>query len=579
MNSGLKQYTIVLRCSQSMLRVPQGRGIRIAPMRSEYGEYELKVVTRTDKNPKISTPIPRELWIEVTGPAPSIEAALNVAVASADEYVRQIAFASNAWQGLLAVHLAYESTPGARERVFFQNWIQDEAGLPRVARDINPDLAFRLLVAITSLSDHDRSRLMRAVIQYSDALQHWKPGGELYALTHLYMGIEAITPLSIAQEVKRRGLKSRKELERELRGPPADSLALRFATLIYRRAGGSVTSKLDSWARRELIFRGDKETFRTAKGASDKLEHGLAHHSAIHELAKKSVGKTAGYLREAMLSFLPLSPDDMAALKGEKFAKPAGTGGFERQLLATLTANNDEVAAGDQAYPHVRWEFNLLDFSMNDDGSYEMRVNQKITPVLGTDVSMALTRVHFAGPTTTKHADVEVEITRNTSEGEQVVTAAGAHLSVDDPAISPWIQPFGSFLLNSNALVHLARFWLTKLAPASDVHSLGLVEAVDSIQTAIAEDSSTAVLSAECNALWAEAVSVDEARATLSHAYSRPEGLVVPKAGADNEYGVVTELDLLRQLNDRTVQLVRQLSLLLDRAISVRQGSEGSTDQ
>lgn len=37
---------------------------------------------------------------------------------------------------LVNVHLAYDSTAGTSERQFFQNWIVDERGLPRAARDV-----------------------------------------------------------------------------------------------------------------------------------------------------------------------------------------------------------------------------------------------------------------------------------------------------------------------------------------------------------------------------------------------------------------------------------------------------------
>jgi hypothetical protein len=60
---------------------------------------------------------------------------------------------------------------------------------------------YRLLLAITSMPQKEKSRVVRAIVQYTDALQHWKRGSELYALSHLYMGVEAVTPLVIRREI------------------------------------------------------------------------------------------------------------------------------------------------------------------------------------------------------------------------------------------------------------------------------------------------------------------------------------------------------------------------------------------
>jgi hypothetical protein len=81
--------------------------------------------------------------------------------------------------------------------------------------------------------------MMRAIRQYTDALQYWRDGHELYALSHLYMGVEAITNSIRDREILRRGLKGRSELP---------------------RLGNDKYP--ESWVRCELIFRGDRETYR-----------------------------------------------------------------------------------------------------------------------------------------------------------------------------------------------------------------------------------------------------------------------------------------------------------------------------
>jgi len=55
-----KTYTVVVLCAESLLRIPAERGIRIAPMQSPYGDYELMFLQRTEQLPHIPTAIPRQ---------------------------------------------------------------------------------------------------------------------------------------------------------------------------------------------------------------------------------------------------------------------------------------------------------------------------------------------------------------------------------------------------------------------------------------------------------------------------------------------------------------------------------------
>lgn len=569
----LKTYSVVMRCRESLFRIPAERGIRIAPMRSPHGDYELTLLQRTEQLPHIKTPIPREPWIEVNGPAPSLEAALHIAVASASDYVRQLAFGANAWHGLVDVHLAYDTTKGSTTRQFFQNWIIDERGLPRVAREVDPDLMYRLLLAIASMPQEDKSRLVRAIVQYTDALQHWKPGSELYALSHLYIGVEAVTPLVIRREIARRGLTKRKQLEEVLNGPPSDSIALRIATYLYRKAGGYVPSRLEPWTRRDVIFKGDKNTYRAAQRASNQLEHGLAQHADIHALAAKSIEKTAEYLRETLLGLLQLDDADREQLTKGSYATPLSTGGFERQLLGTINSKDEQLAMADQLHPYVRWEFNLLDYGRNQAGASEMRLNQKINPVLGPNAVLTIDRIRFAGPTPASPTNVEFDVSRGDKPREEIVTKAGAQLAIDAPGRAEWAHLIGSYTLNVNSLPHLARFWATKLDPslAEAVKSLTLAESVQRILGTIESNARLSGHRERCESLWKEAIEAEEVRLLLAAAFTGEKGLVVPMMPPNGQVSEITDVNKLRELNDHTVQLAKTLATLLDELL-VEQG-------
>jgi hypothetical protein len=570
-----RMYTVVMRCRESLIRIPAGHAIRIAPLESNHGNYELTLQQRSEQVPHIKTAIPRELWVEVKGPAPSIEVAIDVALGSANDYVRQLAVAANAWQGLLSVHLAYDSTDAAVERQLFQNWVVDERGLPRVAREIDPGLMYRFLVAIARMSQRDRSRLVRAVMQYTDALQHWKPGSELYALAHLYMGVEAITPIAIEREIARRGLQSRKQLEVELNGPPADSIVLRFATSFYRRAGGYVPSRLEPWARRELIFRGDRDTYRAAARASNQLEHGTAHHAEIHALAAKAVERTATYLREAMFALLQLEEQDRDQLTREPYASPLKSGGFDRQLLAIIKSSDGQVTAPDELYPYVRWEFNLVDYRYNTVGKSEMRLSQKITPFLAKNAVLTVQRIVFAGPTPSSHTNVEFDVIRGDKPKEEIQTKAGAQLAIDQPGGAEWAHLVGSFILNANAFPHLARFWVAKLEPAllEQAQAFTLAASVDQILRIVGADTRIADRRDECERLWDEAIGADDLRMFLSVAYSGEKGLVVPLMPPDGRAAQIADMTELRPMVDHTVQVNKSLASLLDELLEQRDQS------
>ena len=558
----LKKYTIVLRCRESMLRIPAGSGIRLTPLSSPYGDYDLKIVTRSDDVKGIDTPVPRELWVEVTGPAPSLPVALNIAVSSANDYVRQVAFAANAWQGLLVVHLGYDSTPGERDREFFQNWIVDETGLPRVARNVDPEVIINLLRAISTMPEKDRNRVRLAIGHYTDALQHWKVGNEVYAIAHLYMGVEAITPTVIRWEVAKRRLRNRKALESVVCGTPEGSMLDRLLSYLYQRRGGYIPSPLDAWIRKEIIFRGDEVTYKAAKMASDKLEHGQWQHVKVQQHVAGHRECTAMFLRNIVLDIVPLDDVDRDKLKEAEFAKPASTSGFERQLLARITSGDDDVAAADQAYPYVRWEFKLKEFHVDDDGGHRMRVTQNITPLIAESAQFTPTRIHFAGPSETRHEEVEIEVTK-----ADEATQAGILATIDDPETSKWVQPLGSFLLNCNAIRHMSLFWLQKLSEkhlAASLDDSGFGDLVGEIEAAVDSLSIKYDLKEQCKAAWTEALALDEVRELLAGAATKPEGLACFDQRSDGKAPLVADLNKLNDLNQKCVDLARRLINLLD---------------
>ena len=284
------------------------------------------------------------------------------------------------------------------------------------------------------------------------------------------------------------------------------------------------------------------------------------------------MGKTAAYLRETMLSLVLLDDADRERLTVGTYAAPLPAGGFERQLLGTLKSEEGPVTSSDQLHPYVRWEFNLLDYFRNEAGTSEMRVNQKIQPFLGPKTVLNVERIAFAGPTATSPTNVEFDVRKGQAPSEEVLTEAGAQLDIDNPATAEWAALIGKYLLNTNSLPHLARFWLTKLDPslAEEVKTLSLQECVSHILVILKSDSRLAAHREDGEALWHEAISAEEVRSRLSFAHIGQNGLILPVMPANGTASEVTDPQGLRELVDGSVQLAKRLAMLLDHLLASR---------
>lgn len=504
-------YTVVLRCQQSMLRFPVSGGIRLAPLHTPSGELVASFATRWEKVAHIGTPIPREPWMEVVGPAKDLDEAISTATSVTDHFARLIGFAANAWPGRVVPHIAFVSEVGVAERDFFQNFITDEQGLPRPMRLVDPGLAIALIDAMNTVRADWRPRLHRAIGQYTDALDSWKPGHEILALSRLYMGIEAVTKVASALEAERRGHSSTSELD--------------SAVLPARPAGlpRPNSETLDSWTRENVIFRGDKETYRTAKASSDQFEHGFESFDVIYPNAKACLEKVAAYLRHAIVDCLPLSADVRGCILRGAFARPARNSGYQRHIVAKLVAPTAELAATDEAYPQCCWKFDLRDFSIAESGVYEMNVTQSITPKLADGVQMTLSHIRLEGPADSINSVPDVSVTKAVDE------RAGVLKTIDSPSTAGWAQPVGAFLLNVNSMRALALFWLARLTGSARDQLSGtpLLRAVEDIDAAIANGGVPEALRHRCAEAWQRVVDYDALRTSLAEGVPLPEGLVL----------------------------------------------------
>jgi hypothetical protein len=127
-----KQYVVVYR-AVSALRFTEDGYFKFNGVRTPNGTVDLTFGTRYD-DAGFESKIPRELWIDARGSAPSLEHAINDFGASASMFLQLLTVSENAAIFHPAVHLAYDASEGATERDFFQSFLVDERGIPRITR-------------------------------------------------------------------------------------------------------------------------------------------------------------------------------------------------------------------------------------------------------------------------------------------------------------------------------------------------------------------------------------------------------------------------------------------------------------
>lgn len=407
MNNKKKEYIVVARA---------GSRLRFEP------REQLEVTATIDGNNCIfkfqtlyvdegfETPIPRELWIEARGPAPSLKFAAESFMNVANTFSNVISFCTNDYAGECQLHLAFDTTSGEPEREFFQQFIEEERGLAKPSRRINPKLVSTF---ITILGQHEeRDRLQRAIVQYVLSLEHWKRGSEILATSHLFMGMEALVDLIIKNEIKKRSLSSLEELADCLGIPQIDNQK-RFIDL---------KAKL----RRDVLFKEDQETHQAAKKASDGMEHGFLSYVEIRPLAEKARDKAASYLRDAVIKLMELPEDVERELLSPPYNTPIGVIGYIRYFRGNLIADHDQLAQAGQEYPIVKWAFNLKDFS-HKEKKLNLSFSQSITPLLGDRVSLKPWSIEIYGPEGIisegpQEREIEPEIIRSDKEREALLS-------------------------------------------------------------------------------------------------------------------------------------------------------------
>jgi hypothetical protein len=373
---------IVVLGADSDARFPEGGDtLRVTNFPTRVGRVDMSYLTRHSEEGYESA-VPREMWIDVRGEAEAELPEVVQAYANAGaQLLPLIAVSANAWVGDAEPKIGFDATPRATERRHFTNFVPEEFGtLPRPGRNVDVAATVGLLKAVGGHPEEER--LMRAMAQYALALGHWKMGHETLALAHLYMGIEALTPIALRREKNRSGLDD-------------DALAERYG--IDERRRGARATKLHALIRRQILFQGDDEAASKARQASDGFEHAFLDFAEVRGLAQAVRDRTARYLRGAIFDFCDLEEATRATLEAPPFDTPLRSF-VTRYMWGTLLGEAEDMAAPDQAYPVLKWRSRLKEFRREPDGMYSVTPEETMTMSFNEALQYRRDRFEIWGP-------------------------------------------------------------------------------------------------------------------------------------------------------------------------------------
>lgn len=317
--------------------------------------------------------VPRGLWVDVTGPADSINGALARFQDLAGTVVAILALATNAGIDDLTAELVFDATEGLEAHEFEQYFLNELSDLPQPIR--HPDIpAFGALVSAI-LASTERDRLIRSVGQYDVALKHMKPGDDVLAMAHLWMAVEALTKVALQDAVRRAG--TREAL--------LDEWGVRLESL-------------DGEVRRRLILNGDSVAYAEARKASDGLEHGYLDVAKIREYSVAHALTVAGYVRDSILRFAVPEGTDIEGLRDSAFDAPLPSGRIGRLLRAVLVGPARSLAPQGSAYPNFIHEWTVDSVETDERGLVTINPRDALTPVVGDGIEVRDVEFKFRGP-------------------------------------------------------------------------------------------------------------------------------------------------------------------------------------
>ena len=357
-------YVVVARTRASAILYP-GINLTLESHHPDWGKFKLVFRTRYQEQ-GYDAPVPKDFWVEITGNAPDLHAAVAAFAGTAAEISSIVAVCVNATMGQLEPEIVFDATPTNAEHEYFQSFVPESPTIPVPGRRIDVEAVGAVLSLLAS--HPERPRITRAIAQYAEALSFWRLGREISCIAHLYMGVEALTKAALRQHSKKTG-KSEEQL----------AIDWQIDVVDRRRR----QERLNGEVRHRLIFDSDKECYQKAKKASDAFEHGYHDYNAIREPAKEILIRTAACLRRAIFDTLGLEEALRTRILSEEYAMPRGPMLLVRYIFGKLVGKVEDLAAPDQQYPCCEWRSTLKKVAIAEDGRYGFAVENTLTVKIG----------------------------------------------------------------------------------------------------------------------------------------------------------------------------------------------------
>jgi len=365
----MTEYLVVSR-AQSGIRLGKLNPLRLQQFPTSFGPADITIATRLVHIAGFTKPIPMGMMAEVRGVAPSLDHALEEFTRSAQSICAVLAFAGNSPIEDMRPEIAFDASPGVAEREFFQLFLPEERVLFIERRRLSSELVFRTLTAF--LHHPEVERLRRAIGQYYQALRNWEPGQETLALAHLWMGIEALTPVVLrrvlnAERLDREGLATKWEVE---------------------------PRHIDAEARKRLLLHGDAIAYEKAKVASDGFEHSFLAFDEVHAHSDAVRDGIAEHLRRSILDELALDPADFASLMSAPYSTP-GHLRTTKAVRGTLVCRDEQLAASGEAYPYLEWKTNLREVPNESADDLTFKMDDTFTGHFADGVVCRLSKIEM----------------------------------------------------------------------------------------------------------------------------------------------------------------------------------------
>lgn len=383
-------YVVVLRAPSSARFVPEGgwelnlEGIPALGL----GAVRVRAYTRWVQDGALN--LPRELVVEVRAHAASLDEAVANFATIARPIANMIGFVTNVRVGALEVHLAYDCAPASEERSLLEVFLADERGGVAEGRIIRNDLLEAAALATLALPV-DSARVNRALRHYELALRDWYVGGEWLALSHLWMAVENLTEAVVRKTMIDRAV-AEEELAKSLAVITDDPDKPRWAQIMRERV------------REQLIFGGDHDTYKTAKGASDGLEHGYLELNKVAEHALKSADKTFHCVRRTIVELLRL-PDEIS---DQLMAiTPMDVQSLRKIVRGRMLGAAAEPAEDGEMYPRLEWTSSIGSV-IREGSTFQIKGQEHLTVRTHPDVKFQFDSIEVVGRL--KEGQIPVEL-------------------------------------------------------------------------------------------------------------------------------------------------------------------------